>query len=76
MSRHLQPCYACGRTVDMKGATRAVVLEDDDGQHVFVGPRCFEHIRQAGTAGFQPARGGPRLFADAEARAAYLGRTR
>jgi hypothetical protein len=38
-------------------------MEDDDQQGQPVGPDCFRRIEGAGADGYQPPRGGPRLFA-------------
>ena len=51
-------CYAC----DRKLGARPRVADTRDDQIVVVGPECWRHIRQAGAAGWQPARGGPRLY--------------
>jgi hypothetical protein len=38
-------------------------MEDDGQQGQPVGPDCFRHIERAGVDGYQPPRGGPKLFA-------------
>lgn len=53
-----EPCYACGRP--LRGRGRLVGCKDD--QAVYVGSDCFRMIRNAGTEGYQPPRGGPRLY--------------
>jgi len=58
-----QRCFACGRRLVRP---RPVYLTDrlaDGGSYVVqVGPECFGLARQAGAAGFQPPRGGPRIY--------------
>ena len=51
-------CFACGRKL---GHTPALV-DTRDGQTSFVGSECFKLIKAAGAIGWQPPRGGPRLF--------------
>lgn len=53
-------CYACDRTAKTAGAV--VYTADDGGQRQFVGPDCYQQIQAAGSAGFQPPKGGPRLY--------------
>ncbi len=52
----LSRCYAC----DKLGASYLVACIDD--QTVFVGADCFRKIKKAGAIGYQPQKGGPRLF--------------
>lgn len=52
-------CFACGKpltTLDPK------LVDTRDDQTVFIGPECFKHVKAAGEEGYQPPRGGPRLF--------------
>lgn len=51
-------CYAC----DRKLGANPYVADTKDGQFVFVGTECHKHIRLAGNAGWQPPKGGPRLY--------------
>jgi hypothetical protein len=68
-------CYACGK---MTRGTREfplqAVLEDDDGNLVWVGPDCHKKTRAEG--GYQPTRGGPRLFFNQAQREAWLAKQR
>jgi hypothetical protein len=57
-----QRCYACDRA--MKAAGALVYTADDGGQRQFVGPDCYLQVQAAGSAGFQPPKGGPRLYAE------------
>lgn len=50
-------CYACDRRLT---ASKYLVTCSDE-QTAFVGSECFKHIRRA-PDGWQPAKGGPRLF--------------
>lgn len=54
----LGQCFACGKILPK---TRRLVTCADE-QDVYVGPDCYAHILAAGAAGFQPRRGGPRLY--------------
>ena len=51
-------CFACDRVLG-KNPTR---VDTRDAQTVFVGSECAKHILAAGDAGWQPPKGGPRLF--------------
>lgn len=51
-------CFACGRKL---GGNPALVTCEDE-QDVLVGSECYDLIRRAGAEGFQPPRGGPRLY--------------
>ena len=54
-------CFACGR----RGKTikaRGRLVDTRDGQLVFVGPECLKHVKNAGDVGYQPRKGGPRLW--------------
>ena len=51
-------CYACGR--DMRCAGFAV--RTSDGQHQEVGKDCYQHVKRGAENGWQPRRGGPRLY--------------
>lgn len=64
-------CYACGKmTRGTRPAALVAVLEDDDGRLVQVGPDC--HAKSRREDGFQPQRGGPRLFFNQAQREAWL----
>jgi hypothetical protein len=58
MTTSTDPCFACGRHLG-KNPLR---VDTRDGQTVFVGRECVKHVLAAGDAGWQPPRGGPRLF--------------
>lgn len=53
-----EPCFACRKR--MRGLGYLVGCKDD--QTVFVGAECFREIKKAGTDGYQPPKGGPRLY--------------
>jgi hypothetical protein len=60
-------CFACGARL----ARPEFVFTADrmsDGRHyeVYVGPECFKHVIAGGESGYQPPRGGPRLFSHVE----------
>lgn len=52
-------CFACGKP--LKAKTKALVYTRD-GQSAYVGPDCYTHTLLAGSEGYQPPLGGPRLF--------------
>lgn len=51
-------CFSCGQRLTMN--VWAAITED--GQEVRVGQSCAKKIIAAGEAGYQPPKGGPRLF--------------
>ena len=55
-------CFACDRPL---GETPALV-DTRDAQLVHVGRECYEMVAAAGEAGYQPPKGGPRLYLIAE----------
>jgi hypothetical protein len=67
-------CYACGRWVKPRDHMLMVVLEDDDGAPVPVGPDCQRKVLRAGAKGYCPPRGGPRLFDSTGSRQTWLAR--
>ena len=69
-----QRYYACDRA--MKPAGAPVYTADDGGQRQFVGPDCYLQVQAAASAGFQPPRGGPRLYAERRRRTQPPGRQR
>lgn len=52
-------CFACGRKL---GRNPALVTCADE-QDVFVGTECARLVMKGGAEGWQPPKGGPRLFA-------------
>jgi hypothetical protein len=50
-------CFACDRPLKGKH-----LVDTRDDQTVFVGPDCFKRVKAAGDAGWQPPKGGPRLY--------------
>lgn len=52
-------CYACGRKLGKKTPKAA---DTRDAQWVYVGSECSKKIEAAGDAGWQPPKGGPRLY--------------
>jgi hypothetical protein len=51
-------CFACGKSL---GKTPALVTCADE-QTAYVGRECYKLIKAAGKEGYQPPRGGPRLY--------------
>lgn len=52
-------CFACGRKL---GKIPAQAITEDYAQAVFVGLNCFKLIKAAGSRGYQPPLGGPKLY--------------
>lgn len=66
--RAAEKCFACGRPIT---TDRGMHLVDTrDGQLAFVGGDCFAKVRAAGADGYQPPKGGPRLWLCEPTRAA------
>lgn len=53
-----EKCFACDRKL---GKTPKLVDTHDD-QLVYVGRECYKMVEAAGDAGYQPPKGGPKLF--------------
>lgn len=51
-------CFACNRPLGGHPAS----ADTRDGQVVYVGGECERHILAAGDDGYQPPKGGPRLY--------------
>jgi hypothetical protein len=54
-------CFACDKPLK-DTATRGLLVTCADEQTVFVGAECFRHIKAGREAGWQPKKGGPRLY--------------
>lgn len=52
-------CFACGRS--LKNVFQ-FPCKTSDGQRVVVGPECYKNVKTAGKEGWQPPKGGPKLF--------------
>lgn len=52
-------CFACDHVIRRKVPYQ---VDTRDAQIVFVGPECFRLVIAAGELGYQPPKGGPRLF--------------
>lgn len=72
-----EDCFACGRKMIRP---ETVFLEDkrSDGLQydVYVGTECFKHVRAASPSGYQPPRGGPKLYFFSEDARAALSKVR
>ncbi len=53
-----EKCFACDRPL----GKRPKLVDTRDGQKVFIGASCFRLIEQSGDTGYQPPRGGPKLY--------------
>ncbi len=51
-------CFACGQRLRKPPA----FADTRDDQVVWIGPECLRHVQAAGAAGYQPPKGGPRLW--------------
>lgn len=51
-------CFACGRKIK----TTIHLADTRDDQIVYVGKDCWKKIKNAGENGWQPDRGGPKLY--------------
>ena len=51
-------CFAC----DRKLGRNPCLADTRDAQIVYVGTECYKLIKAAGEAGYQPPKGGPRLY--------------
>lgn len=51
-------CFAC----DRKLGVNPWLVDTRDAQSVYVGSECYKKIKQAGEEGWQPPKGGPRLW--------------
>lgn len=53
-----EKCFACDRPLGKNPR----LVDTRDGQKVYVGSECAKLVDDAGDAGYQPPRGGPRLW--------------
>ena len=51
-------CFACDRKLGRKPA----VVDTRDDQLVFIGSECAKLVYRSGEEGWQPPKGGPRLY--------------
>jgi hypothetical protein len=51
-------CFACDKKLDSKPS----LVDTRDGQLVYVGSECYKLVAAAGEQGYQPPKGGPRLY--------------
>lgn len=58
MNSHTK-CFACNKPLAER---RGQAITSDGAQVVFVGTDCAMKIVKAGTKGYQPPKGGPRLY--------------
>lgn len=54
----IDKCFAC----DRKLGKSPQLVDTRDDQTVYVGSECFKLIAAAGKQGYQPPKGGPRLW--------------
>lgn len=53
-----EKCFSCNKPLHRA----RIIAVTTDGQTVYVGPDCYRKIIEAGTAGYQPPLGGPKLL--------------
>lgn len=53
-----EKCFACGRRL----GKYPILVDTRDDQTVYVGRECAKLVAAAGERGYQPPKGGPRLF--------------
>lgn len=58
MDESTERCFAC----DRKLGKNAKLVDTRDAQTTLVGRECHKHVSAAGEAGWQPPKGGPRLY--------------
>lgn len=58
MSETKDKCFACDRVLGRNPKQ----ADTRDDQVVLVGSECYSKIKAAGEQGYQPPKGGPRLF--------------
>lgn len=58
MSTDADKCFACDRKLSRSYA----LVGTRDDQLVYVGSECFKLIAASGDEGYQPPKGGPRLY--------------
>lgn len=64
MSNEVDKCYACGKQLTAKYLEESsnCIADTKDAQLVYVGKECMRKIMASGSKGYQPPKGGPRLF--------------
>ena len=53
-----EKCFACDRPLGKK----PLLVDTRDAQKVYVGRECGKLVMSAGEAGYQPPKGGPKLY--------------
>jgi len=53
-----EKCYACDKPI----GNIATEVDTRNSQKIYVGSDCFKKIKQAGDKGWQPPKGGPKLY--------------
>lgn len=54
----MNTCFACNQLFKH----RPRIADTQDGQTVYIGNNCYQKIKKAGYEGYQPPKGGPKLF--------------
>lgn len=55
-------CFACGRPLRYRLGTQPACADTRDDQIVYVGTECAKLVKAAGENGYQPPKGGPKLY--------------
>lgn len=58
MKRPKTKCFACDHAL----GKNPTLVDTRDAQTVYVGSECLKKIKAAGESGWQPPKGGPRLY--------------
>lgn len=53
-------CFACSRKLKDGEIPKRVITSDGSVQ--YVGPECAKKVEKAGQGGYQPPKGGPRIY--------------
>ena len=51
-------CFACDRLL----GRRPAVVDTLEDQRVYIGRECYKKVLNAGKLGYQPPKGGPKLY--------------
>lgn len=58
MKLFINRCFAC----DKKLGKNPRLVDTRDSQLVYVGSDCYKRIEKSGNDGYQPPKGGPKLY--------------
>lgn len=58
--KQLERCFACDKVIKVPFPRTAIT--DDGAQRVYVGRECYKNIEKSKEQGWQPPKGGPKLY--------------